>query len=91
MNYDPKEIQAFINDLQALSEKHNIWLNSCGCCSSIQILSPRWNKWLSDPREGELRYRSSGDECLTATNWHGRENQTVRWMRDPIIAKRKAP
>ena len=58
MNKEPftkKELESFLADLTALSEKHNLFIGGCGCCGSPWIDRP------GAPNEAtELRMNSYG-------------------------------
>ena len=71
-NADRESIQAFLDELQALSEKHDFWLDSCGCCESIALLSPtRGDAWLNEKTEAPLVYQINEDgQRLTARGWY---------------------
>ena len=58
MNKEPitqKELESFLAELTALSEKYNLYIGGCGCCGSPWIDRP------GAPNEAtELRMNSNG-------------------------------
>ena len=58
MNKEPftqKELESFLAELTALSEKHNLYIGGCGCCGSPWIDRP------GAPNEAtELRMNTNG-------------------------------
>ena len=83
-----EEVQTFIDELQALSEKHDIWVSSCGCCDAIYFLSKKHDGWL-DATDGELRYHCSGRDLgnLSPENWRGRG----KWNKTKLVAGEPVP